>query len=70
MINLSSYQPELKPNKNIEKGLSDASHFLTDEMGLFIQQDKINDFKSMCRDMLERSLSNKICICVSNNEYA
>ena len=40
--------------------------FLPDEMGLFLQQDNVNDFKSMCT---ERCLSNKIFIFDANNEY-
>ena len=38
-------------------------------MGLFLQQASVNYFKSMCRDIWERFLSNKICIFDSSNEY-
>ena len=39
-----------------------ARNFLPDGTGLILQQDSINDFKSMRRDFWERFLNNKICI--------
>ena len=35
-------------------------------MGLFLQQDSVNDFKSMC---IETRLSYEICVFDANNEY-
>ena len=55
--------------KKSTKALSDFRNFLPDEIGLFLQQDSINEFKSMCRDIWERFLSNKIYIFNFNNEY-
>ena len=38
-------------------------------MGLFLQQNSTNYFKSVRRDILEIFLSSKICIFDSNNGY-
>ena len=38
------------------KALPEARNILPDEIGLFLQQDNVNDFKSMCT---ERCLSKK-----------
>ena len=51
------------------EALSDSGNTLPDEMGLFLQQDSINDFKSLCKDTWEKFLSNKNCILHCSNEY-
>ena len=39
-----------------------------DKTGLFSQQNNISDFKSMCTNIWERCLGNKICIFDPANE--
>ena len=51
------------------KARSGARNILPDEIGLFLQQENVNDFKSMCKDFWERCSNNKMCIFDSNNEY-
>ena len=50
------------------KVLSDARNILPDDMGLFLQQDNVNDFKSMCMDIWDRCLSNKVWVNMSTHD--
>ena len=37
-------------------------------MGLFLQQDNVNDFKSMCMDIWDRCLSSKVLVNMSTHD--
>lgn len=51
------------------KAISNSRKTLPDEMGLFLQQYSVNDFKSMCTDIWEKCLRNKNCILDCNKGY-